>query len=91
MFDGWELNGKVFPGLDDHHLSLDQRSSPLCSARHRGASLLSSQNAALVSFKIPSPGQGFKLRVSFHPNPRRNVVVWEISEILTLSSQLATS
>ena len=93
MFDGWELNGKVFPGLEDHQLSLDQRSSPLCSGRQAGpgASLLSSQNAALVSFKIPSPGQGFKLRVSFHPNPRRNVVVWEISEILTLSSQLATS
>ena len=72
LFDGWELNGKVFPGLEDHQLSLEQRSSPLCSGRHRGASLLSSQNAALVSFKIPSPGQGFKLRVSFHPNPRRN-------------------
>ena len=77
LFDGWELNGKVFPGLEDHQLSLDERSSPLCSGRHKRASLVSSQNAALASFKIPTAGQGFKLRVSFHPNPRRNVFLCE--------------
>ena len=76
----------------EEQLSLEQRSSPLCSGRHRGASLLSSQNAALVSFRIPSPGQGFKLRVSFHPNPRRNVIFCEKLEILTLRCcQLVTS
>ena len=71
MFDGWELNGKVFPGQEDHQLSLDQRSNPHCSGRGFQP-FLSSQNAALVSFKIPTPGQGFKLRVRFHPNPERN-------------------
>ena len=71
MFDGWELNGKVFPGQEDHQLSLDQRSNPHCQGRGFQP-FLSSQNATLVSFKIPTPGQGFKLRVRFHPNPERN-------------------
>ena len=71
----------MFPGLEDHQLSLDERSSPLCSGRHPGASLRSSQNAALVSFRIPTAGQGFRLRVSFHPNPRRNVIFGEKLEI----------
>ena len=68
MFDGWELNGNVFPGPEDHHMSLEERSSALCSASAVTTKFISSQNAALVSFNIPTPGQGFKIRVKYHPN-----------------------
>ena len=69
MFDGWELNGNVFPGHEDHHLSLEQRSRALCSGSGDKSKFVSSQNAALVSFNIPTAGQGFRLRVTYHPNP----------------------
>jgi len=60
----------VFPGIDDHEHDLDQRSHAICSGDNSGVRrLLSSQNAALISFKIPTPGQGFKIRVNYHPNP----------------------
>ena len=68
MFDGWELNGNVFPGPEDHHMSLEERSRALCSASAVTTKFISSQNAALVSFNIPTPGQGFKIRVKYHPN-----------------------
>ena len=72
MFDGWELNGNVFPGGEDHHLSLEDRSHPICSGHGSQHKFVSSQNAALVSFKIPTAGQGFKLRVTYRPNPDSN-------------------
>ena len=77
MFDGWELNGNVFPGEHDHSLSLDQRSRAQCSGL--GATnykkFTSHQNAALASFKIPTPGQGFKIRVTYHPNPDSKFII----------------
>ena len=79
MFDGWELNGNVFPGEHDHSMSLDERSRAQCSGL--GATsfkkFMSSQNAALVSFKIPTSGQGFKIRVTYHPNPDSNMVLFK--------------
>ena len=68
MFDGWELNGNVFPGHEDHHLTLEERSRALCSGSGAKTKFVSSQNAALVSFNIPTVGQGFKIRVTYHPN-----------------------
>ena len=57
MFDGWELNGNVFPGLKDHHLSLEERSRALCNGNVGHTKFVSSQNAALVSINIPNyPG-----------------------------------
>ena len=73
MFDGWELNGNVFPGLEDHHLSLEQRSRALCNGNVGVTKFVSSQNAALVSFNIPTTGQGFKIRVKYHPNPESKI------------------
>ena len=71
MFDGWELNGNVFPGEADHTMSLEMRSRAHCSGLGAATNkkFRSNQNAALVSFKIPTLGQGFKIRVSYHPNP----------------------
>jgi len=88
LFDGWELNGNVFPGNDDHHLDLDQRSHPICTGDSSNVRrLLSSQNAALISFKIPTPGQGFKLRVNYHPNPYTcNILMSDMTGLFTLQN-----
>ena len=87
LFDGWELNGKVFPGEDDHEMSLDQRSHVMCSGKQtRSRRFLSSQNAALISYKIPTPGQGFKIRVTYHPNPDSKVSWYGFLILMSLSS-----
>jgi len=69
VFDGWELNGNVFPGESDHQLRMDDRSKILCNSGYGEKKakrvFVSHQNAALVSFKIPEVGQGFKLSVRF--------------------------
>jgi len=86
LFDGWELNGNVFPGGEDHHLSLEDRSHPKCSGSGK-TKFVSSQNAALVSFKIPAPGQGFKIRVTYRPNPDTcNILMSEMAGMFTLQN-----
>ena len=71
VFDGWELNGNVFPGADDHPLGVDDRSNLLCSGSASKKVFVSSQNAALVSFKIPKAGQGFRISVKYITNEDR--------------------
>lgn len=62
FFDGWELNGKYFPNEIDHHLSLEQRSHEFCNHnaewpfRQLRKRFRSSQNAALLQYRIPIKG-----------------------------------
>jgi hypothetical protein len=71
VFDGWELNGNVFPGDNDHPLGVEDRSPLLCSGTASKKVYVSSQNAALVSFKIPKEGQGFRISVKYIHNKDR--------------------
>ena len=61
------MNGKVFPSEDDHALPTAARAREMCGVAGVGAppTMYSSQNAALVQFKIRTPGEGFAFRVSF--------------------------
>ena len=58
----------------------------MCSgaATQRQTRFISSQNAALVSFNIPTPGQGFRVRVTHHPNPDSKGDTEEETSPLTL-------
>ena len=31
FFDGWEMNGKIFPGNEDHSKSVRERNHELCN------------------------------------------------------------
>ncbi|XP_060829973.1 corticotropin-releasing factor-binding protein [Bombus pascuorum] len=86
VVDGWELNGEVFPSEMDHRLPLKQRSSEFCG-KNIGAkrSFTSSQNAAVIRYRIPKPGKGFTLFAKFLKNPRPcNVLAASVDEPYTL-------
>ncbi|XP_041644066.1 corticotropin-releasing factor-binding protein-like [Cheilinus undulatus] len=69
MFDGWVLKGEKFPSRQDHPLPLHQRYTDYCSSTAAGASSRSSQNVAMVFFRIQNPEAGFTLTVKKLHNP----------------------
>lgn len=87
FFDGWELNGHVIPPVEDHPLSIKQRSGNICSSKMSKRTYVSSQNAALVSFNVPTPGQGFVISIKIldHPNPC-NILMSDLAGVFTLTN-----
>lgn len=74
--DGWELNGQYFPGVRDHELDLSQRITEFCNDNSHWPLkpfrrvYRSSQNAALLQYRIPIRGS-FVASVRFVDNPAR--------------------
>lgn len=72
MVDGWELNGEVFPSEIDHRLPLKQRSTEFCGKNiGMKRTFVSSQNVAVIQYRIPKAGKGFTVLARFIKNPRR--------------------
>lgn len=69
VFDGWELNREIVPGMHDHPLPIQERYTPFCGVGPDKI-FVSSQNVALIQYRILAAGEGFKVRVSFKPNPQ---------------------
>ncbi|KAM9393079.1 corticotropin-releasing factor-binding protein-like [Pholidichthys leucotaenia] len=69
MFDGWVLKGEKFPSSRDHPLPLYQRYTDYCSSTAAGATSRSSQNVAMIFFRIHNPDSGFTLTVKKLHNP----------------------
>jgi len=70
VVDGWEMRGgELFPGTDDHPYPSDERYFEHCGTNKPYGKFFSSQNAALVLFRIPGRGQGFRISVNYRPNP----------------------
>ncbi|XP_063705987.1 corticotropin-releasing factor-binding protein [Culicoides brevitarsis] len=73
VFDGWELNGNYFPNQHDHPLNLEQRSNELCNTWNHyplyKSVYRSSQNAALIQYRIPVKGS-FTVIVRHLKNPQ---------------------
>ncbi|XP_071449380.1 corticotropin-releasing factor-binding protein [Hetaerina americana] len=129
FMDGWELNGELFPSVEDHPLPLKDRFQEFCSGgaggvvlkggagsaasasskrkKERGfasapggtqrplLSLGTSQNAALVQYRVPPSVRGLKGRtpdvygfsfsVRFPRNPTPcNILVEGTSDVYTL-------
>ncbi|XP_016951490.1 corticotropin-releasing factor-binding protein [Drosophila biarmipes] len=69
--DGWELNGEYFPGIKDHHRPLEERVYEFCNNYRQWPRVSnkkffrSSQNAALLQYRIPVRGS-FVANVRFH-------------------------
>jgi hypothetical protein len=70
VINGWELNGQFFPGVKDHLTPKSGRYSEFCERRPLTTYTMD-QNVGLIEFRIPIRGHGFKIRVSFIPNPKR--------------------
>jgi len=90
FFDGWEMNGAIFPAEYDHEHYLYDRFATLCKEtfpKRRDLRLRSSQNVALLQYKIPKAGEGFVFRVTMELNKDPcNVLVTENKSLFTLSN-----
>lgn len=71
IFDGWVLKGEKFPSTHDHPLPPHERYTDYCSSTAPGVSIRSSQNVAMVFFRIHSSDSGFTLSVKKLHNPLR--------------------
>ncbi|XP_026032674.1 corticotropin-releasing factor-binding protein [Astatotilapia calliptera] len=69
VFDGWVMKGEKFPSTHDHPLPLFERYVDYCDSGSLRKSVRSSQNVAMVFFRIHSAGSSFTLTVRKHTNP----------------------
>jgi len=90
FFDGWEMNGYIFPAESDHEHHLEDRVVSLCKETfptRRNLRLRSSQNVALLQYRIPKAGEGFVFRVTMElTRDPCNVLVTEDKSLFTLSN-----
>ncbi|CAL1676542.1 unnamed protein product [Lasius platythorax] len=73
VVDGWELNGELFPNEGDHILPIKDRVTEFCGKNrwYRSKKIFtSSQNAALIQYRVPLRGRGFVVSARYPKNPR---------------------
>ncbi|XP_017480066.1 PREDICTED: corticotropin-releasing factor-binding protein-like, partial [Rhagoletis zephyria] len=90
--DGWELNGEYFPGIKDHHRGLEERVVEFCNNFKQWPRVAnkkffrSSQNAALLQYRIPLRGS-FIAHVRFHKITKPcNVLVQDTTAIFNMAN-----
>ncbi|KAF7641813.1 hypothetical protein LDENG_00271340 [Lucifuga dentata] len=71
VFDGWVMKGEKFPSSQDHPLPPYERYVDYCEAGLPSRTVRSSQNVAMVFFRVHSAGSSFTLTVRkvFNPFP----------------------
>ncbi|KAM9734536.1 corticotropin-releasing factor-binding protein isoform 1-T1 [Menidia menidia] len=69
LFDGWVMKGERFPSSQDHPLPPNRRYVDYCDSGPAGEGARSSQNVAMIFFRVHSAGSGFSLTVKKHTNP----------------------
>ncbi|XP_037535971.1 corticotropin-releasing factor-binding protein [Nematolebias whitei] len=69
IFDGWVLKGEKFPSSYDHPLLPHERYTDYCSSTAKTVASRSSQNVAMIFFRIHSPDSGFSLTFKKLHNP----------------------
>ncbi|CAK6963556.1 corticotropin-releasing factor-binding protein [Scomber scombrus] len=69
VFDGWVMKGEKFPSSQDHPLPVYERYVDYCDSGSLRRSVLSSQNVAMIFFRIHNPGSGFTLTIRKVINP----------------------
>ncbi|XP_013138839.1 PREDICTED: corticotropin-releasing factor-binding protein [Papilio polytes] len=78
--DGWELNGQIWPA-DAWN---DDRLVESCDSRPQNK-LTSSQNAALIQYRVPAKGKGFAITVHHLRNNKPcNIMVFDPEGVYTL-------
>ncbi|XP_036383523.1 corticotropin-releasing factor-binding protein-like [Megalops cyprinoides] len=69
VFDGWFLKGEKFPSTQDHPVPLSERYVDYCETGMLRRVARSSQNVAMIFFRIHGAGSGFTVTVKKHINP----------------------
>ncbi|KAH1021912.1 hypothetical protein HUJ04_011396, partial [Dendroctonus ponderosae] len=75
VVDGWELNGELFPSPEDHSKSLKSRFSEFCGQRKIKQTFISSQNVALIQYRMPARGTSFSFSVRYIKNLNRKYII----------------
>ncbi|XP_030763006.1 corticotropin-releasing factor-binding protein isoform X2 [Sitophilus oryzae] len=84
VVDGWELSGEVFPSPEDHPKDLKSRLNEYCGRRKIKQAFMSSQNAALIQYRMPSRTASFSFSVRFVKNPTPCNILLQPDETYTL-------
>lgn len=71
MFDGWILNGDIFPSSLDHSLPVSERYVDYCTSGTAKGLFQSSQNVAMMLFRVHTARKGFSVTLKKHINPFR--------------------
>lgn len=71
VVDGWEAQGQFFPSEFDTSVVMEERYKTYCGDSLPSGTFISSQNVALIQFRIPTPGQGFAVAINFIKNMQR--------------------
>ncbi|VVC40172.1 Hypothetical protein CINCED_3A011171 [Cinara cedri] len=83
--DGWELNGQLFPNELDHQLPIEDRFFEMCGSKKPKQVFKSSQNAALIQYRVPRRDSGFSFYVSVVNNPTPcNILLEGLTDVYTL-------
>ncbi|KAM4635449.1 corticotropin-releasing factor-binding protein [Polymixia lowei] len=69
VFDGWVMKGEKFPSSQDHPLPLYERYVDYCDSGTQRTTVRSSQNVAMVFFRIHNIGSSFTVTVRKLINP----------------------
>lgn len=78
VFDGWILKGEKFPSSLDHPLPTSERYIDFCESGNIQKSIRSSQNVAMIFFRIHQPGNGFTITVKKNTNLFRKSAFYTI-------------
>lgn len=66
------MDGEIFPSEADHPLPMKERVNEFCGkSRWYKRTFTSSQNAAILQYRIPMRGKGFVISARYPKNPRR--------------------
>ncbi|CAG9765264.1 unnamed protein product [Ceutorhynchus assimilis] len=84
VVDGWELNGEVFPSPEDHPKALKSRFNEFCGKRKIKQTFVSSQNVALIQYRMPARGASFSFSVRLIRNPSPCNVLLQVDDTYTL-------
>ena len=71
VVDGWELNRQFFPSEKDHLLPREKRYTEFCGDKVPYTKFVMGQNAGLIEFRIPTKGEMFRVKVTFHETQTR--------------------
>ncbi|XP_054613156.1 corticotropin-releasing factor-binding protein isoform X2 [Dunckerocampus dactyliophorus] len=69
VFDGWVMKGEKFPSSQDHPLAPHERYVDYCDSASLRRSVRSSQNVAMIFFRVHNAGSGFSLTIRKLANP----------------------
>ncbi|KAJ8961920.1 hypothetical protein NQ318_021539, partial [Aromia moschata] len=86
VVDGWELNREFFPSPRDHPKPMNSRFTEFCGQRKIKQVFVSSQNVALIQYRMPARGTSFSFSVRFVKNPNPCNVLFQTDDIYTLKN-----